>query len=164
MFQFLNHWHLHTFFGKIAIILVCFMIFYNVIYFSWVSFILRLSDFLVSHTLLSAVLCSVAQSCLTLCDPMDCSPPAYSVHRISQSRILEWVAISPSKGSSQPRDRTWVSCIGRQILYHWATREANACIKCLINTCWKRWEWILIPLLFVVNFIKYFIHFILDYW
>ena len=47
-----------------------------------------------------------AQSCLTLCDPMDCRPPGSSVHRILQARILEWVAIPSSRGSSQPRDRT----------------------------------------------------------
>ena len=52
----------------------------------------------------------VAQSCLTLCDSMDCSPPGSSVHGISQARILEWVAISFSKGSSQPTDQTCVSC------------------------------------------------------
>ena len=46
----------------------------------------------------------VAQSCLTLCDPMDCSPPGFSVHGILQARILEWVAISFSRGSSRPRD------------------------------------------------------------
>ena len=46
------------------------------------------------------------------------------VHRISQARILEWVAICFSRGSSLTRDWTRVSCIGRQILYHWATREA----------------------------------------
>ena len=51
---------------------------------------------------------------------MDCSPPGSSVHRISQSRILEWVAISFSRGSSQIRDQTRVSWIGRRILYHWA--------------------------------------------
>ena len=45
-----------------------------------------------------------AQSCLTLCDPMDCSPLGSSAHRISQSRILEWVAISSSRESSRPRD------------------------------------------------------------
>ena len=59
----------------------------------------------------------------SFCDLMDCSSPGSSVHGISQVRILEWVAISFSGGSSWPRDRTWVSCIGRQILYHWATRE-----------------------------------------
>ena len=51
----------------------------------------------------------VAQLCLTLCDPMDCSLPGFSVHRIFQTRILEWVAISFSEGSSQPRDQTGVS-------------------------------------------------------
>ena len=58
-----------------------------------------------------------AQSCLTLCDPMGCSWPGSSVHGILQERILEWVAISFSRRSSQPRDRTLVSCIGRQVLY-----------------------------------------------
>ena len=52
--------------------------------------------------------CSDAQSCPTLWDPMDCSPPGSSVHGISQDRILEWAAISFSRGSSQPRDRTQV--------------------------------------------------------
>ena len=46
----------------------------------------------------------VAQLCPTLCDPMDCSPPGSSIHGILQARILEWVAISFSRGSSQPRD------------------------------------------------------------
>ena len=60
----------------------------------------------------------VAQWCLTLCDLMDCSPPGSSVHGILQARILDWVAISSSRGSSQPRDQTCiscVSCIGRQM-------------------------------------------------
>ena len=51
----------------------------------------------------------VAQSCLTLCDPMDCSLLGSSVQGILQARILEWVAISFSRGSPQPRDRTLVS-------------------------------------------------------
>ena len=50
--------------------------------------------------------CSVSQSCLTLCDPMDCSPSGSSVHGISQARILEWVAISSFRVSSRPRDQT----------------------------------------------------------
>ena len=53
----------------------------------------------------------VAQSCVTLCDPTDCSPPGSSVHGISQARILEWVAISSSRGSSQPRDWTHLSSL-----------------------------------------------------
>ena len=52
-----------------------------------------------------------AQLCLTLCNPMDCSLPGSSVHGILQVRILEWVAISFSRGSSRPRDQTWASCI-----------------------------------------------------
>ena len=65
-----------------------------------------------------------AQLCLTLCDPMDCSPLGSSVHGILQARILEWVSISFSKGSSQLRDQTCLSCFGRQILYHSAIWEA----------------------------------------
>ena len=52
----------------------------------------------------------VAQSCPTLCNPTDCSLPGSSVHGIFQARVLEQVAISFSRRSSQPRDRTWVSC------------------------------------------------------
>ena len=59
-----------------------------------------------------------------LCIPMNCSPPGSSVHEISQARILGWVAMSFSRGSSWPRDRTRTSCIGRWVPYHWATREA----------------------------------------
>ena len=65
-----------------------------------------------------------AQACPTLCDPMDCGPPGSSVPGILQARILEWVAIASSRGSSCPRDGTHVSCIGRQILYHCVTWEA----------------------------------------
>ena len=54
-------------------------------------------------------MCSVIQSCLTLCDPLGCSPPGSSVHGIFQARTLEWVAISFSRGSSWPRNWTCVS-------------------------------------------------------
>ena len=53
----------------------------------------------------------VLTPCLTLFDPMNCSPPGSSVHEMFQARILEWVVIPFSRGSSQPRDRTWASCI-----------------------------------------------------
>ena len=53
----------------------------------------------------------VAQSCPTLCDPVDYNPPGNSVHGILQARILKWVAMPFSRGSSQPRDQTLVSCI-----------------------------------------------------
>ena len=61
------------------------------------------------------------RSCMILCNPMDCSLLGSSVHGILQARVLEWVAISYSRGSSQPRDRThitYVSCIGSLCLYH----------------------------------------------
>ena len=66
----------------------------------------------------------VAQSCPTLCDCMDCSLSGSSAHGILQARILEWVAISFSRGSSQPRDRTWISCTTGRLFTIWATREA----------------------------------------
>ena len=65
----------------------------------------------------------VTQSCPTLCDPMDCSPPGSSVHEILQARILEWVAISFSRGSSQPRDWTRVCYTAGRFFTNWATRE-----------------------------------------
>ena len=65
--------------------------------------------------------CKVASVCLTICNPMDCSPPGSSIHGILQARILEWVAMSFSRRSSWPRDQTcvsYISFIGRLILYH----------------------------------------------
>ena len=59
-------------------------------------------------------------------DPMDCSLPGFSVQRFFQGRILEWVAISFSRGSSGPRDWTHTSFTGRWVLYHWAIREAQS--------------------------------------
>ena len=65
----------------------------------------------------------VAQSCLTLCNLTDCSPPGSSVYGIVQARILEWVTtFSFSGGSSQPRDQTWVSCTGGGFFTVWVTR------------------------------------------
>ena len=69
---------------------------------------------------------------LTLWDPMDCSPSGSSVHGISQARILEWIDISFSRGSSRPRDRNFVSCIScisRWLLRHCATWEAISLFK-----------------------------------
>ena len=65
----------------------------------------------------------VTQSCLTLCNSIDYSPPGSSVHGVLQARILEWVAISFSRGSSQPRDRTWVSYIAGRFFTIWATGD-----------------------------------------
>ena len=63
----------------------------------------------------------VTQACLTLWDPMDCSPLGSSVHGLLQARIMEWIALSSSRGSSPPRGQTYiscVSCIGRWIFFY----------------------------------------------
>ena len=78
--------------------------------------------------------CSVAQSCPPLCEPMNCNLPDSSVRGIPQARILEWVDISFSTGSSRSRDRIHVSCIsclGRQTLYYWVTWESYCFPKLL---------------------------------
>ena len=80
---------------------------------------------------LSFTLC--AQSCPAPCDPVDCGPPASTVHGILQARIPEWVVIPYSRGSSPPRDQTCISCIVRQILYYWATWEARVLLYWHIN-------------------------------
>ena len=66
------------------------------------------------------------QSCLTLCDPMDYSPPGSSVHGILQARTLEWVAMPSSRGSSQPRDQNQISCTAGGFFTVWGTREAHS--------------------------------------
>ena len=82
-----------------------------------------------------AALRSVTSSCPILCDPIDRSPPGSSVHEILQTRIVEWAAISSSRGSSWPKDWTHASCISwisRWIIYHWATWEAWPYTQCSI--------------------------------
>ena len=76
-------------------------------------------------------LAKVNHACLfshvqSFCDPMDCSPPGSSVHGIFQARILEWVAISSSRGSSQPRDQTHISCVSCI-----AGRFFTTCVSCI---------------------------------
>ena len=71
----------------------------------------------------------VAQSCPTLCNPMDCSPAGSSIHGIFQARVLDWVAISFPRGSSWPRDQTLVSRIAGRRFTVWATREAQYNLK-----------------------------------
>ena len=78
----------------------------------------------------SPVVCVlVTQSCPTLCGPVDCSPPSISVHGILQARILEWVVIPTSRGSSWPRDRIEVSRIAGRFFTVWATSEAQSPIE-----------------------------------
>ena len=99
------------------------------------------------------VFCLVAQSCLTLCNPMDCRLPGFSAHGILQARIMEWVAISFSR-ASQPRGWTQVccvSCIGRWILYHKRHLESPFAYDLLLIQqfcCWPSsllhlWLWII---------------------
>ena len=81
----------------------------------------------------SVRVCPIAQSCLTLWDPMDCNPPGSSVHGIFPAWILEWVAISYSRGSSLTRDQTCVSFSGRWILSQWANWEAHIALLLLLS-------------------------------
>ena len=71
----------------------------------------------------------VAQSCLTLCDPVKCSLSGSSVHGILQARILKWIAIPFFRVYSWLGDQTWVSCIARRFVTVWATRETLIKIK-----------------------------------
>ena len=84
-----------------------------------------------------------SQSCPTLCDPMDYILPGSSVHGILQARILEWVAISFSRGSSWPRDWTWVSCIAGRLFYHLSHLVANRWLENLLSqfSIWLQWNW-----------------------
>ena len=92
----------------------------------------------------------VAQSCPTLCDSMNCSPSGSSIHGVLQARILEWIAIPFSRGSSWPRDRTQVSFIAGRFFTIWATGK--------IFTGWQSWTQIkqlsthtCLPLVFTVS-------------
>ena len=97
-------------------------------------FILHLKD-----RFLAYVVCSVAQSCLILPYPTDYSLPGSSVHGIFEAKLLEWVTISYSRESSQPKYQAHISCIscfGRWILHHYATWEAHIWMGIKEN---KRW-------------------------
>ena len=99
---------------------------------SWGREINSVSEPVAEITLIFIIL---TQLCPTLCDHMDCSPPGSCVHGILQARILEWVAISYSRGSSGPSDWTRVSLIVTKFFTMWATREAcntikSTCLKC----------------------------------
>ena len=75
----------------------------------------------------------VTQSCPTLSNPVDCSLPGSSVHGLLQARILEWVTIPFSRGSSWPRDRTWVSWIAGRFFYHLSHQSESK----LLPNCFK---------------------------
>ena len=90
----------------------------------------------IHKTVITLIHAKLLQSCLTPCNPMDCSPPGPSVHGILQARILEWVAMPSSRGSSPPRDRTHISydsCIaGRFFLFFFLQADS------LLLSCWGR--------------------------
>ena len=92
----------------------------NSIDFIWTGFLSTVTRYtvLIMHVL-------VAQSCPTLCEPMDCSKPGSSVEGISQARIFEWIAISFFRGSSKPWDRTQVSHTPGRFFTIWVTREVT---------------------------------------
>ena len=77
-------------------------------------------------------MCVCVPSCSTLCDPIDCSPPGSSVHGLFQARLLEWAALSSSRGSSWSRDQTDLLylLLGRHILYHGTTFSTRHLILC----------------------------------
>ena len=83
-----------------------------------------MKDLLQPRLCVTVVCAQSSPSCLTLCDPMNCSSPGFSVCVILQARILEWVAISFCRGSSQPKGWTCISWVGSRVLYRWATKEA----------------------------------------
>ena len=90
-----------------------------------------------------AVICKAMQeireSCLPLCNPMDCSPPGSSVHGNLQARILEEVAISHSRESSQPRDQTCISCVSALAGRLFTTKPRG--VKSLYNIVRWIWDW-----------------------
>ena len=75
-----------------------------------------------------------------LCDPMDCSLPGSSVHGLLQATVLEWVAISFSRESSQPRDQTWVSCIAGRFFCNWATSHTIYCNQFNFQFLLRKWS------------------------
>ena len=97
----------------------------------WIDWLIYICDKVEHSYIWYNCYCSVNKLCPVLCNPMDCSLPYSSVHEISQARVLVWVAIFFSGGSSWAREQTHIFCIGGQILYHWTTREA----LCIIYLC-----------------------------
>ena len=87
----------------------------------------------------------VAQSCPTLCDPVDCSLPGSSIHGIFQARVPEWLAISFSRGAS--RDGTCISCISGRCFTIWAPREAHSGGYIVQYEKWYKWKLCLLFLL-----------------
>ena len=103
------------FFSNITALLMCGGHFLSVIY----SFTNKCAS------LITSLHAQSLESCLSICNPVDCSLPDSSVHGIFQAKTLEWVAISFSRGSSQARVRTFVSYFGKWTFNHWVTQEVQ---------------------------------------
>ena len=105
--------------------------------FSWYGkTLLQMANFLsvwVPEWLICVCVCVPAQSCMTLCDPLDRSPPASSVHGVFQARVLEGVVVSFSRGSSRPRDGSYIFSTGRQTLNCCTTWEAGMTAVCRVK-------------------------------
>ena len=107
------------------------------------SYVIRVRLKNLSNWCMCLCACLVVQLCPILCDPLDCSPPGSSVHGISQARILEWVSISSSRGSSWPRDWTPVSCVSCTaggFFTRWAIRDAQVIDSKYSNFLGGRWS------------------------
>ena len=116
----------------------------------WIfSFLISSLLLILDHPLLLHYEVKVTQSCPTVWDPMDCT-----VHGILQARILEWVAFPFSRGSSQPRDRTQVSCIAGGFFTSWATREAHYIMSSNISLFTQSRSCIKIGRYYLVSFSK----------
>ena len=117
----------HEVMGLDAMMLVFWMLSFKPVFpLSSLAFIKRclISSSLSAIRVVVLCTCAVIQLCPMLCDPTDCSLPDSTVHGILQARILEWVANTFSRGSSWPRDWTWVSRTTGRLSIIWATREA----------------------------------------
>ena len=89
--------------------------------------------YILQHHYCKCVCVLVTQSCPTLCDPMNCSLPGFSVYGNLQARILEWIAIPFSRGSSWPRDQTLVSWIADRFFTIWATGKSFIIARYPVN-------------------------------
>ena len=112
----------------------------------------------------------IAQSCLTLCDPMDCSLPASSAHGILQARILEWVAIPFSRRSSQPKDQTQVSYTAGRLFTIQAIR-VSVCVCVCVCVCVRAFSYSFLIFLIepflksLLNLLQYYFCFcVLVFW